>query len=62
MPSCNGCGKDLSEVSRKAVKEKGAKARKLFDVSYRCGNSTCKDKGRDKHFLDDGLMVIPLND
>jgi uncharacterized protein with PIN domain len=61
MPSCLGCGKNLVEMSRKAVKG-GAESRPNFRVVYRCENDQCDQKKAKKSFLDDGLLFIPLPD
>jgi len=60
MPSCLGCGKEMAEISRKIIKGEVASGRTNFKVVYQCGNPACGEKGRQKGFLDDGLMFIPL--
>jgi hypothetical protein len=62
MPSCLGCGKEMQEVSRKAIKGKAAAVGTAYKALYQCENSTCREKGKKKGFLDDGRMVIPLPD
>ncbi len=61
MPTCLGCGDELKEVSRKKVQQPGYK-NKVLKVVYQCPKADCKEKGLKKNFLEEGGMVIPLND
>ena len=60
MPSCLGCGKDMTEASRKIIKGEVASGRPNYKAVYVCKNETCSQKGAKKSYLDDGLMFIPL--
>lgn len=62
MPSCLGCGEEMNETSRKIIKGEMAKGTTNYKVVYQCANSQCNQKGKDKRFLDDGMMFIPLPD
>jgi hypothetical protein len=62
MASCLGCGKDMTEVSRKIMKGQKAGASPNYKVTHQCKNETCKNKGLKISFLDDGMMMIPLPD
>ena len=60
MPSCLGCGKELSEISRKIIKGEMAAGVTQYKAVYACQNHSCDEKGKKKSFLDDGLVFIPL--
>jgi hypothetical protein len=62
MASCLGCGKDMSEMSRKIIKGDKAGGSSNYKVVYQCKNESCKNKGLKISFLDDGMMMIPLPD
>lgn len=62
MPSCLGCGKELTEISRKIIKGEVAQGRPNYKAVYQCANPSCAEKGSKKSFLDDGLIFIPLPD
>jgi hypothetical protein len=63
MPTCLGCGKELTEESRKIIKgEMAGGGAPNYKVVYRCANGSCEEKGAKKSFLDDGMMFIPLPD
>lgn len=62
MPSCLGCGKDMTEVSRKIIKGEVSGNGANYKAVYNCKNADCKEKGVKKSFLDDGMMFIPLPD
>ncbi len=62
MPNCLECGGEMTEFSRKALREKGRNPRKVFKAAFRCQTKDCVQKGKDQFFLDDGMMVIPLPD
>jgi len=62
MSSCLGCGKDMTEVSRKIMKGAGSSGSANYKVIYQCQNSSCSKKGLKIPFLDDGMMIIPLPD
>jgi hypothetical protein len=62
MPTCEGCGLEMKEVSRKIIKGEAATGRPNYKAVYRCENKVCAKKGVGKGFLDDGLLFIPLPD
>jgi hypothetical protein len=62
MASCLGCGKDMTEMSRKIIKGEKASGSPNYKVVYQCKNESCKNKALKISFLDDGMMMIPLPD
>ncbi len=62
MPSCDGCGTEMKEISRKIIKGEASTGRPHFKAVYACEDKNCDQKGTPKGFLDDGLMFIPLPD
>jgi hypothetical protein len=62
MPSCLGCGDEMTQVSRKIIKGEMAAGHANYKAVYQCKSEKCAEKGVKKSFLDDGMMFIPLPD